>query len=273
MRLLGTAALGVWLFACAAASSPAASAGADATAVQALPPAAEATVADYIGLCQCLDDKTGVHLRCMPGVQRCQSACASTHYAFLPLIDAALRQCAPHEVYVVLPNADGRPGSGAIVVEGGSRSMLLDRPYSAAAAMRGEKPAGVVMAEADVHTIFARALAARPMLPRRFILFFPLGGVEPLPQSMLDYRNIIADAKRRPVYEVQVIGYTDTLADPGYNVKLGLERAERIRSDLIRDGINAGAVSVASRGEMDLLVPTGNQVAEPRNRRVEVTVR
>lgn len=70
-----------------------------------------------------------------------------------------------------------------------------------------------------------------------------------------------------------VRGYTDTVADAGFNEKLGLERADRIRRALIRDGVGERTISVASRGKTDLLVPTPDQVAEPHNRRVEVTVR
>jgi outer membrane protein OmpA-like peptidoglycan-associated protein len=72
---------------------------------------------------------------------------------------------------------------------------------------------------------------------------------------------------------VEVIGHTDTLGDMAYNQRLSLDRAGAIRGSLVRDGLDPNAISIAGRGKLDLLVPTGDQVPEPRNRRVEITVR
>jgi outer membrane protein OmpA-like peptidoglycan-associated protein len=46
-----------------------------------------------------------------------------------------------------------------------------------------------------------------------------------------------------------------------------------IRARLVHDGISTGSISVAGRGQLDLAVKTADQVAEPKNRRVEITVR
>ncbi len=42
---------------------------------------------------------------------------------------------------------------------------------------------------------------------------------------------------------------------------------------LIDHKVSPGIIEITSHGKRRLLVPTGDQVAEPRNRRVEVTVR
>jgi adhesin transport system outer membrane protein len=264
IRALCVAALAIWLAACLAGPTMAA---------ESAPDAAVAAVARRVGLCQCLDDKTSVHLRCMAGAAACQNACASAHYGFLPLGKEALRQCQATELYVVLPNADGRPGSGAIRVEQGGASTLLDAPYAAAAMLRDQKAGTVDVGASEVYTIFGPAIDARPLLPSHFTLLYPLGSVQPLPESTAEYRKILDDIKRRPIFEVQVIGYTDTIADPGFDQRLGMQRADGVRRNLIRDGVAPSQVSVTSRGKSDLVVPTPDQVAEQRNRRVEVTVR
>lgn len=46
-----------------------------------------------------------------------------------------------------------------------------------------------------------------------------------------------------------------------------------MRGELARIGIPADRIQAAGRGEREPLVPTPDEVAEPRNRRVEVTVR
>jgi OOP family OmpA-OmpF porin len=52
-----------------------------------------------------------------------------------------------------------------------------------------------------------------------------------------------------------------------------MSRAEMIRDRLVHDGINPKSISVAGRGSLDQAVKTADQVTEPRNRRVEITVR
>jgi outer membrane protein OmpA-like peptidoglycan-associated protein len=76
-----------------------------------------------------------------------------------------------------------------------------------------------------------------------------------------------------PVYEIAVIGFTDTVGDLRYNQELSLRRAEAIRGRLLRNGLDRQAIRTAGRGKRDLLVPTADQTPEPRNRRVEITVR
>jgi len=84
---------------------------------------------------------------------------------------------------------------------------------------------------------------------------------------------VFEDIKRRQAYQVEVIGYTDTLGEQPHNQQLSLKRAASVRDDLVRDGLNANSIAIAGRGELDPALPTGPQVAEPRNRRVEITVR
>lgn len=73
--------------------------------------------------------------------------------------------------------------------------------------------------------------------------------------------------------EVSVIGHTDTTGPAALNAALGLQRAMAIRDLLVEAGLAADLIDVVSHGEADLLVPTPDDTAEPRNRRVEVTVR
>ena len=70
-----------------------------------------------------------------------------------------------------------------------------------------------------------------------------------------------------------VIGHTDRVGAVPYHDTLSLRRAERVRDELVKVGIAAERIRVAGRGEREPLVATPDEVAEPRNRRVEITVR
>jgi len=72
---------------------------------------------------------------------------------------------------------------------------------------------------------------------------------------------------------VVVIGHTDRVGNDQFNDKLSLQRAERVRGELVKLGISGSRIQVAGRGERELLVLTPDDVAEARNRRVEINVR
>jgi OmpA-OmpF porin, OOP family len=193
-------------------------------------------------------------------------------WAILLLVVGTLAGCAQRQqgLFVVLPNPDGT--SGAITVSEGQNSVVLDRPY-AAEEVKNDELEPTTSDSAQVQQVFGSALAAQPILPEHFRLYFLKDSDVLTTVSQQQYKNVFADIKRRPVYQVEVIGYTDTLGEQPHNQQLSLKRAATLRDELVRDGLNPDSITIAGRGELDPAVPTGPQVAEPRNRRVEITVR
>lgn len=187
------------------------------------------------------------------------------------VILSLLTSCSSRQsLFVVLPNPDG--SSGAATVEAGQKLVELNRPYSAGE-VRGGVAKPVTIDQTQVQQIFGKALAAQPILPSHFVLYFEKDSDILTRDSQRRYQNVFDDIKRRQVYEVEVIGHTDTLGNPAHNQQLSMSRAEMIRDWLVRDKLSPKSISVAGRGQLDLAVPTGDQVGEPRNRRVEITVR
>jgi outer membrane protein OmpA-like peptidoglycan-associated protein len=79
--------------------------------------------------------------------------------------------------------------------------------------------------------------------------------------------------RERPVPDLIIIGHTDTTGTSAANVELGRTRALMVRGLLVEAGVNAAVIEVASHGESDLQVQTADETLEPRNRRVEISVR
>ena len=193
----------------------------------------------------------------------------------LPLLalalSLALGACAKQEaLFVVLPNPDG--SSGAVTIDDGNKKVLLDRPY-AAGAVRGGDAERVEVAPEKVDQVFGKAIAAQPILPAHFRLYFIMDSDKLTPESERAYQSVFADIKRRAAYQVEVIGHTDTMGEKSYNHTLSLSRAKAVADRLGRDGLDRSAIKVSGRGELDLAVPTHDEVPQPRNRRVEIDVR
>ncbi|MGE5270815.1 MAG: OmpA family protein [Thiohalocapsa sp.] len=234
-----------------------------------------------LGRCQCASegDADPEPVRCVATANACEASCGGVERHGQSFFAAAhdVAVCGPdlrpaEERYVVLPNADGRPGSGAVTVEHGKSAETLDRPYAAAELSGGETlPATFNAAVTD--ELFHQALAARPLLPTHFRLHFLLDSDEMTAESRQDYPAIVADIKKRPSYQVQLIGYTDALADDAHNLRLSVSRAAAVRRALVKDGVDPNAITAEGRGTADPLVATAAGIGEPRNRRVEVTIR
>ncbi len=70
-----------------------------------------------------------------------------------------------------------------------------------------------------------------------------------------------------------VIGHTDTVGKAEANDELSLRRARAVGNLLVSKGFPADLITPIGRGERELAVATADEVAEPRNRRVEILIR
>ena len=180
--------------------------------------------------------------------------------------------CASVDTFVVLLPEEGGATS-AVTVGAGSRSTVLDKPYSAAAVNKqGAIETKTITAE-EANRTFAEVLAAQPPQPVSFTLYFETNSVEVTAASRSALDALFAEVAKRPAVEVQVTGHTDRVGSEAENDRLSLQRAEAVRVMLIQRGIQASFLRAVGRGEREPLIPTADEQAEPRNRRVEVIVR
>ncbi|HUE38695.1 MAG TPA: OmpA family protein [Candidatus Binatia bacterium] len=181
-----------------------------------------------------------------------------------------LAACGMPKTYaVLLPNPDGSVGKIAMAGPRGQR--VVDEPREAAGFDPDKKP--VSLSEKQIQQTFGAAMAAAPPKPLTFLLYFQSDTTELTTQSRADLPKILAEVKRRVEPDVDVIGHTDRVATDAYNQQLGLQRAKKIRDELVAIGIERTRISATSHGMRNPLVPTPEGVHEARNRRVEVTVR
>lgn len=189
-----------------------------------------------------------------------------------PLIVAGLLNgCAsqPKSYVVLLDNADG--GSGKVLVSGSKGQQVIDRPNTGANLDGATAPAPVDPSR--LQRDFAAVLAAQPPLPVQFMLYFQSGGSTLTAESQALLPTILEQSKSRPAADVSIIGHTDTVGKAEVNEALALKRAEAIASLLKDSGLKPHALVVESHGERNLLIATPDETDEPRNRRVEVSVR
>lgn len=176
----------------------------------------------------------------------------------------------PPDRVVLLPGEDGKVGRVVVKAAGGEQT--LDTAYAGALVVDGRVDARAEN-PAEVEQRYGAVLAARPLRPVAYTVHFVSGRGELTPESAPVVDELKNELARRPAPEITVIGHTDRVGKVEANDALSVKRAETVRGLLIGQGVPAGSIESAGRGEREPLVPTADEVAEPRNRRVEISVR
>lgn len=183
---------------------------------------------------------------------------------------ATIAGCAPDQV-ILLPNADGSQSTLILKTEAGEQ--IIDQPYDGVSVNQN---GGITLNKEtpeSVSTRYGEALNAQPKRPTSYTVYFVTGKDEIAPESLAVVDQVKADLKTRKVPEIVVIGHTDRVGNVEGNDDLSLKRANVMRDILLANGITAEHIEIAGRGEREPLVSTADEVAEPKNRRVEISVR
>jgi outer membrane protein OmpA-like peptidoglycan-associated protein len=190
--------------------------------------------------------------------------------AAITALCVVLAGCASSGTVVLLPEKDGR--QTAVVVRQGGQDVVLDQPYAAAkTTQQGPRP--YRSNQQEVETQFGAALAALGARASTFTLYFVEGKDEFTEQSKQIVYRILSEIAMRPVPDVLVVGHTDAVGSDQANDVLGQQRADIVRTALIKLGVAPDDIRAISRGKRTPAVPTAAGVAEPLNRRVEIIVR
>ena len=180
--------------------------------------------------------------------------------------------CAPiiTDRVILLPQSNGRPS--AVEVTAGGQTLRLDQPFATAELSAGRLTPSTSSAE-SVRDSYGVLLAQLPARPRSFTVQFEPNGNQLAAGADVVVAEMRAALAALPASEVVITGHTDRVGAVEANDKLSLARAEAVRDILAAAGVPREVMVVAGRGEREPVVPTADEVAEARNRRVEIKVR
>ena len=195
---------------------------------------------------------------------------------FLCLLTACGAHRPKRDLIVLLPDPDGKVGIVTVTTKGGSQT--LDKPGYGTEIEDLSKPPipPKPVGENEITSVFGPALLAQPDPAARFIsflLYFEHDSAKLTNESQKMFPMILTTLKDRKPNEIYVVGHTDLVGTEAYNIELSARRANQVHDLLVSAGIKPSILIVSFYGKARPLVPTENQVSEPRNRRVEVIVR
>lgn len=190
------------------------------------------------------------------------------------LLISLLTACATtRDKVILLPQANGQASAVEVMSNEGNK-VVLDQPYQAVKGKSNGKWTANNNVNADfVKSNYSDLINLQPQNEARYTLYFKPNTSELTQESSAQLPEIINDASARSGGEISIFGYTDTVGAADGNQALSQQRALIIKNILIKSGFNADLITATGRGELNLAVPTDDEVDEAKNRRVEITVR
>lgn len=99
---------------------------------------------------------------------------------------------------------------------------------------------------------------------------YDLADIKPDDRATLDGKAAIM--RRNPNVRIRITGHCDERGSDEYNIALGMKRATAAKDYLVRAGIDASRIEVASLGREVPLDPASNEAAWAKNRRDEFEI-
>jgi outer membrane protein OmpA-like peptidoglycan-associated protein len=184
-----------------------------------------------------------------------------------------LAGCCAKSMVVLIPDPEGKVGQLVVANEGGQQ-VLKKANQSVKITDQKTAPGKVTTLSAEeIRSTFSDALVAQPLSPATFILYFLPDSNELTDESKALLPQIFQTIQKRGSTDIVISGHTDTVGAKEYNYKLALDRAQTTSEILVANGAVPADITVTSHGEGNPLIKTADEVAEPRNRRVEIVIK
>ena len=127
---------------------------------------------------------------------------------------------------------------------------------------------------ADARAMLDEALAACGAIVSAdaFIVYFGFDKTNLTDRARKTLDDVVAAVQSMGTTALSVVGHADTVGSDNYNQGLSERRARRVAKGLVDRGISSDMMTLAGRGERELARQTADNVREPLNRRVEITL-
>jgi OOP family OmpA-OmpF porin len=131
----------------------------------------------------------------------------------------------------------------------------------------GDKPAEVATKTSDY---FGEVKAQSPITLKN--IFFRTNEAVLLPESDNELNKLYDFLARNPTVSIQINGHTDITSNPEYNLTLSENRAQAVKTYLIRKGIDDVRIKIKGFGDTQPKATNETEEGRQKNRRVEFEV-
>lgn len=201
-----------------------------------------------------------------------------SRYSYWPLYCCLLfvfliSGCSGRTTVILLPDPDGHVGQVSVTTDSGTVEISKAGEATVARSRQSLPDSPEVLSEKEIQEEFSEVLKSLPVRPLHHLLYFKSESTQLTAASMKTIPELLAAIEGRASVNISVVGHTDTAGDEEYNRQLSLKRARTVEQLLVKNGVDRESIETTSHGEHNLLIKTGDNTHEPKNRRVEVVVR
>jgi OOP family OmpA-OmpF porin len=133
------------------------------------------------------------------------AACRAIFVAAVAEMEGAVKGA----LVVLLPDADGKLGAVSVGNPGGQVLLDTERASALVAAANAAPQSSGIFDPADVQIVFGDAIAASPVPPVTFILYFEQGTDTLTPASQELLAQVLETIRTRKLPQVEISGHTD----------------------------------------------------------------
>jgi outer membrane protein OmpA-like peptidoglycan-associated protein len=187
--------------------------------------------------------------------------------------DTPVKEATVKDTIVLVQDADGKVGKITVTTKGGAQTLTVANTMVEVTGFDESPSDPKKIDQNEIDSVFADSIKALPLAPISFLFYFLHNSVELTAESKAQIPELLSLVNKREYHEISIIGHTDTTGNDEYNMRLSSARAVAVRDALLSHGIRFGQMELSYYGKRDPVVPTGDNVREPRNRRVEVVVK
>lgn len=183
-----------------------------------------------------------------------------------------LGACSAPDRVVLVTDPDGHLGRIQVSSAGGSQTLERDKMVSSVAGAKAAPTPAQPITDQEIQQTWGSALAALPPRPLTFLLYFKTGSSDLRDESKPEVKRVAEVLRDWAHPHVLVAGHADGTGSDETNIKVSRERADMVRDMLVKMGVPADSIEATSHGKRNPLVKVPDGTAEPRNRRVSVTI-
>lgn len=103
-------------------------------------------------------------------------------------------------------------------------------------------------------------------------IFFETDSYQLRVESEVELQKLLQFLNENDQIKIQLLGYTDNIGSPAYNLKLSMQRAQEVYQYLVKAGIPANRVSFKGEGMNDPIESNETEAGRATNRRTELKI-
>lgn len=142
------------------------------------------------------------------------------------------------------------------------------------AAVKQQPPAMVVTEDKSLHEVVAveKKNENLTVLSFKEPINFEINSDQLDANSTARVKQVASALKKYPNNSIRVVGHTDSIGNPDYNVDLSQRRAKAVAMALVDEGVAADKVSFVGYGAAKPIATNKTRAGRAQNRRVELEV-